>query len=335
MMNTLIQNFKNKSPGQQELIKETLHLLHVLGIPLTPMTDRRLERMALVFLAVIDVKKSNDWQQAKDQNDNYSLKSREIIVYVNKNFGESISSGSYDDIRRKDLKLLVLTNIVIQSVASKSRNDSTRGYTLNPEYSDIVRRFGSPAWDENIQTFLEGRSQLIEKLSASRSISKISVTLPKGKVLEFGIGEHNELQKHIIEDFLPRYGHGAEILYVGDAEDRDLLLEEERLRDLNFFELRSGELPDIIAYSRSRNWLYIIEAVHSSGCISPERLLVLKVLTKDCLVPIIYVTAFLNRAIFRRFAVDIAWETEVWIADNPDHLIHFNGEKFLGPYPVE
>ncbi|MBS1775349.1 MAG: hypothetical protein JSS64_03610, partial [Bacteroidetes bacterium] len=23
---------------------------------------------------------------------------------------------------------------------------------------------------------------------------------------------------------------------------------------------------------------------------------------------------------------------EVWIADNPDHLIHFNGHKFLGAY---
>ncbi len=29
--------------------------------------------------------------------------------------------------------------------------------------------------------------------------------------------------------------------------------------------------------------------------------------------------------------LDVAWETEVWIADNPDHLVHFNGHKFLGP----
>jgi adenine-specific DNA-methyltransferase len=44
------------------------------------------------------------------------------------------------------------------------------------------------------------------------------------------------------------------------------------------------------------------------------------------------VTAFPDRVTFRKFAKDIAWETEVWIADNPDHMIHFNGDKFLGPY---
>ncbi|MFS2517149.1 MULTISPECIES: BsuBI/PstI family type II restriction endonuclease [Parabacteroides] len=28
---------------------------------------------------------------------------------------------------------------------------------------------------------------------------------------------------------------------------------------------------------------------------------------------------------------DIAWETEVWIAENPGHMIHFNGDRFIGP----
>jgi adenine-specific DNA-methyltransferase len=46
----------------------------------------------------------------------------------------------------------------------------------------------------------------------------------------------------------------------------------------------------------------------------------------------VYVTAFLDKADFRKYAADIAWETEVWIAETPDHMIHFNGPKFLGPY---
>ena len=36
----------------------------------------------------------------------------------------------------------------------------------------------------------------------------------------------------------------------------------------------------------------------------------------------------------QRFHSAIAWETEVWIADEPDHMIHYNGERFLGPYPA-
>lgn len=104
------------------------------------------------------------------------------------------------------------------------------------------------------------------------------------------------------------------------------------LKALDFFELKRGELPDVVAYNKSKNWLFMIEAVHSSGPISATRLLELEKLTASCKADRIYVTAFLDKTTFRKFVADIAWETEVWIADNPDHLIHFNGDKFLGPY---
>lgn len=123
-------------------------------------------------------------------------------------------------------------------------------------------------------------------------------------------------------------------MYVGDTADKYLHLDKDALRDLIFFEISHEELPDIIAHSAEKNWLFLIEAVHSSGPINEIRLLQLKKLTEKCTAAIIYVTAFLDRTTFRKFMADIAWETEVWIASNPDHLIHFNGEKFLGPYPV-
>ena len=111
-----------------------------------------------------------------------------------------------------------------------------------------------------------------------------------------------------------------------------LYVDEEQLKSLKFFELSHDKLPDIIAYHAQNNWLYLIEAVHSSGSISETRLLELKKLTENCTADIVYVTAFLNRVEFKKWITDIAWETEVWIADNPDHLIHFNGDKFLGSY---
>jgi type II restriction enzyme len=131
---------------------------------------------------------------------------------------------------------------------------------------------------------------------------------------------------------LPRYGYGAEVLYIGDTADKFKVREIAKLKELNFFELSHGELPDVVAYSKSKQWLYLIEAVHSANPITESRLLGLKHLTKDCTVPIVYITAFLDRASFREWAKDIAWETEVWIAEDPDHLIHFNGAKFMGPY---
>ena len=150
--------------------------------------------------------------------------------------------------------------------------------------------------------------------------------------MEFSVGQHNLLQKLIIEEFLPRYGQNCQVLYVGDTAKKMLHLDEEKLKALAFFELSHNELPDIVAYNPQKNWLYLIEAVHSSGSISEVRMLELKELVRPCKAELIYVTAFLNRVEFRKWATEIAWESEVWIADNPDHLIHFNGDKFLGPY---
>jgi len=325
------KSFSEKSKAIRKLINTTLYILDQFGIPIEG-TPRRLERMAIAFLASGDIKKIADFKTAKDLNNGYALKTREIIVYVNKHFGEDISSGSYDDIRRKDLKLLTVAEVVLQSSPNSATNDSTRGYTINPTYAELIRSYGSKNWEQLVADKLKNIEPLSKKLKRDREIIKVNVTLPSGGELTFSAGEHNDLQKAIIEEFLPRYGHGAEVLYVGDTSDKYLYLDKEELEKLNFFEISHEELPDIIAYSKKKNWLYLIEAVHSSGPISELRLIQLQKLTKECKADIVYVTAFLNRPKFRQYMTDIAWETEVWIADNPDHLVHFNGDKFLGPY---
>jgi len=328
------KTFKEKNKDVQELINTTLFILESFGIPVDS-TPRRLERMAISFLACGDIKSIKDFETVKDLNSNYSLKTRDVINFVNKHFSEKISSGSYDDIRRKDLKLLTLAEIVLHSRPNSATNDSTRGYSINPMYAELIKKFGSKNWIKIVANKLKSVEPLSQKLKRQREIQKVSVTLPSGGKLEFSAGEHNNLQKSIIEDFLPRYGFGAEVYYVGDTADKYLHLEKEKLEALNFFEISHEKLPDVIAYSKTKNWIYLIEAVHSSGSISEIRLLQLQKLTEKCKAEIIYVTAFLTRPKFRQFIFDIAWETEVWIADNPDHLVHFNGDKFLGPYKEE
>lgn len=326
---------KAKSASVAAVINEALAILSGLGIPLEGLTDRNLEMMGMCFLAVADVKTSQDWPNAKDCDCGRALKSREIITYLNENFGEKISPGSYDDIRRKHLKLPTVAGIIVKSALrpNAARNDPTRAYALAADCAALVRRFGSATWDDEVDEFLSERQTLSEQLEGTREVDMVPVTMPSGQALQFTLGQHNELQKAIIEQFLAIYGHGAEVLYVGDTAKKFLVHEKDKLEALNFFELAHGELPDIVAYSRSKNWLYLIEAVHSSGPISPVRLLELQQLTNKCSAEIVYVTAFLDRDTFRKFMADIAWETEVWIADAPQHLIHFNGHRFLGPYP--
>ncbi|WP_420627204.1 BsuBI/PstI family type II restriction endonuclease [Candidatus Leptofilum sp.] len=324
--------FESKPQYIQSLINQAIHLLDSFGIPVNDKSPRNLERMALAFLALCDVRRSDEWQNAKSLRDSYFLKTRDVIDFVNKHFGESISRGSYDDIRRKDLKHPILASIVVPAFPESAKNDPKRAWAINEEYIELIRSYNSTDWASRLETFLVGRQTLRDQLMGNRSIPKIPIALPSGVKLEFGVGEHNLLQKAIIEEFLPRYGYGARVIYIGDAEDKFLHYDQTTASGLGLSKLAHAELPDVVAFSRQKNWLFLIEAVHSSGPISPERIIVLQSFVKNCPAPIVYVTAFLDRATFRKFLPDIAWETEVWIASEPDHMIHFDGDKFLGPY---
>lgn len=320
-----------KTRETKKLIEIAAEILTAIGFPIQELTPRRSERVAMALLATANINSMSKINQPKTIDDGIVMKTRDIINFMNSHFGENISSGSYDDIRRKDLKQLILGSIVMRTNENLARNDSTRGYALNHSAAPLFQSYGTKSWQQEVDKFVETHGSVTDLLDRTRDIVRIPITI-QGKTLGFSNGEHNVLQKAIIEEFLPIYGYGAEVLYVGDTADKYLHLAQEKLDELGFFKLDHGELPDVVAYSESKNWLYLIEAVHSSGPISENRLLELKKLTKNCKADIVYVTAFLDRATFRTWVKDIAWETEVWIADNPTHLIHFNGDKFMGPY---
>ncbi len=323
-----------KTKDTKKLIAIAAEILTAIGFPIQELTPRRSERVAMALLATANIDSMSKINQPKTIDDGIVMKTRDIIDFMNSHFGENISSGSYDDIRRKDLKQLILGSIVMRTNENLARNDSTRGYALNHSAAPLFQSYGTKNWKQEVDKFVKTHGSVTELLDRTRDIVRIPITV-QGKTFEFSNGEHNVLQKAIIEEFLPIYGYGAEVLYVGDTADKYLHLAQEKLDELGFFKLDHGELPDVVAYSESKNWLYLIEAVHSSGPISENRLLELKKLTKNCKADIVYVTAFLDRATFRTWVKDIAWETEVWIADNPTHLIHFNGDKFMGPYKEE
>lgn len=316
------------------LVSDTLQIISDLGIPLAGLTKRRKEKMAKAVLSLCAMKSDSFWTDAKCIDDGHALLSREVLRYMNAHLDEEISDGSYDDIRRKDLILPVESGIVLKSAHKQdaSTNDGTRRYAMSSHAVKAFRSFGTPSYSREVQLFLANIGSLKDRLNREREMLMVPVKLPTGEEIQFSAGEHNQLQKSIIENFLPRFGYDSEILYVGDTADKFLYLKKDRLADLGFFELSHDKLPDVVAYSSSKNWLYLIEAVHSSNPITEMRKLVLDELTKNLKADMVYVTAFNNREVFRRFAKDIAWETEVWIADNPSHMIHFNGDKFLGPY---
>jgi len=86
-----------------------------------------------------------------------------------------------------------------------------------------------------------------------------------------------------------------------------------------------------VLYREDKDWLYFIESVTSVGPMDDKRIIELQELTKNVKSGKIFVTAFLDFKTFKKFSESLVWDTEVWIADVPDHMIHLNGDRFLGP----
>ncbi len=141
------------------------------------------------------------------------------------------------------------------------------------------------------------------------------------------------LIKAIVERFCPAFAPGGVVLYIGDTENKFVHLETQGLAALGVTLDSAAKIPDVIVHHAAKNWLLLIEAVANDGQVDGKRRKELKALFAGCKAGLVFVTAFENRQKMQSKVSQIAWESEVWIAEDPDHMIHFNGERFLGPYP--
>ena len=324
------------SDPASEKVEQALNILRGIGVPLRNYTKCRRERIAKSLLAVGHLQPHTPWSEAQSFFDDgpKPVTTREIIRFWNEHYGERLADSSYDDVRRKDLAVIVAAKMVLPSAADPTAdtNDGTRGYALSPEGLELIRSYGSDSWEEQLRLFRQNAGVLADRLSKARTFKMIPVKLPSGHTYNLSPGPHNRIQKAIIEEFLPRFSKGAEVLYIGDTSKKVLHIEAEKLRLLGIAEPSRAMLPDVLAYDEEQKWLFVIEAVHSSNPIDQLRHLALRRLTEHATVGCIFVSAFMDMTAFARFSKTISWETEVWIVDQPDHMIHFDGGQFLGPY---
>ena len=150
--------------------------------------------------------------------------------------------------------------------------------------------------------------------------------------VDLGPGEHGDLVSAILEEFATRFVPGGTLAYIGNTADKGICFDSDRLAALGVQVDSHGKMPDVVLHDAERGWLVVVEAVTGHGPIDNKRYDELTELFAGAVGGIIYVTAFPSRATMARYLRDIAWHTEVWIADAPSHLIHFDGGRFLGPY---
>lgn len=203
---------------------------------------------------------------------------------------------------------------------------------MTPEMLTLVRTFKSPDWPKALQKFLKLRPPLAEQYAKARSLKLVPLVVAPGKVINLSPGEHSELIRRIVETFAPRFAPGGHLLYAGDTGAKWGYHDADALRELGVTVDSHGKMPDAIIHIPDRNWLLLCESVTSHGPVDAKRHDELKHLFSGCDAGLVFVTAFPSRAAMARHLDSIAWETEVWCADAPDHLIHLNGERFLGPY---
>lgn len=303
----------NKIVSSQNLLK---------SIGMSPRQTAELP--AITLLALAGLKEQDKWNQAQ----NNWLRIHDIIAFVNQKYGYSYAENSRETFRKQAIQHFRIAGIIEDN--GKSTNSPNYRYRLTPEFLELVIHYGSDEWNLRIGEFCDNHESLISLYESKRNFKMVPVII-NGENYAFSTGNHNLLQKAIIEEFAPRFAPGAEVLYVGDTINKGLVLNIERFEQLGFNIIVHDKMPDVVLYNESNNWLYFIEAVTSVGEINPKRIIEIEKMTKNCYAGNVYITAFLDFNTYKKFSNRLAWDTEVWLAEQPDHMIHLNGDRFLGP----
>jgi type II restriction enzyme len=308
---------------------EAIEILRALGLP----RAQQNERSALTLLALANLGPNDAWAETKRPR----LRIWDIMGFMREQYGKNYAANSRETIRRQTIHQFEQARLVDRNPDDPCRptNSGKNCYMLTEAAVSVLKAFGSSRFEKAVEHFVQQFGQLEKAYLRTRDLQKLSLKLPNGKTVRLSPGRHNALQIAVIEGFGPRFAPGATVLYVGDTAKKHVVLAADYLSELGIPVTEHDKLPDIILHDPKRKWLFLIEAVTSHGPVSPKRHAEIERMLTSCKEDRVYVTAFLTKAAFRRWAAEIAWETEVWIAETPDHMVHFNGPKFLGPYRRE
>ena len=301
-------------------LEEAKNILNELKVPPKQQSDL----CGYVILAMADIKKNDEWANAT----NKWIRIHDVIAFIRDFYEVSYAENSRETFRKQAMHHF--RNAAFIEDNGKATNSPNYRYRLTDEMLLLVKTFQSSMWKEQKNNFLKSHQNLIDLYSSKKAVRKMPVKI-NGDDFTFSPGKHNQLQKLIIEEFAPRFAENSECLYVGDTIQKDLVKNEEKLKELGFEITLHDKMPDVVLYSEDKNWIYFIESVTSVGAMEPKRIKEIEEMTENVSAGKIYVTAFLDFKTFKKFSETLAWETEVWISDMPDHMIHLNGDKFLGP----
>lgn len=307
-------------------VEEAQEVLKALGMP----PAQQNEMSALTLLALCGLRARDPWNRASRRR---ATVTKGIMEFVGGEHGRVYAPNTRETFRRQVLHQFVQARIADYNPFEPDlpTNSPRAHYALTEAALAAIRTYGTKRWKRAVAEFIHQHGALLTAYERKRARRLVPVRLPEGRSISLSPGKHNELEAAILQEFAPRFCPGAAVMYIGDTAKKTVCADEHGLTDLGIPLSDDDKLPDVILYQRSQKWLFLIEAVTSHGPMTPKRVQELSEVLVTSKVRPIYVTAFPSLVEFRTHLRTIAWETEVWIAEIPDHMIHFNGERFLGP----
>ncbi|MBC6453599.1 MAG: restriction endonuclease [Hormoscilla sp. SP5CHS1] len=307
-------------------IEEAKSILKALGLPERQQNDRS----ALTLLALLALKSDSLWSQAS----NPLMGITPIMQFIKQNYGREYAPNTRETIRRHTVHQFLDAGIIKINPDKPTRptNSPDTVYSVDESILKLLRIYGTEEWMPNLKTYLSSIETPKKRYAREREMKRIPVTLASGKTISLYPGGQNKLIKLIIEDFCELFTPGGKVIYIGDADNKWQLCNQEYLENIGVNLNTYGKMPDVVVHYLKRNWLVLIEAVTSHGPVDAKRRNELEAVFKDSTAGLVFVTTFLTRSDMAKYIHQISWETEVWVAEEPTHMIHFNGERFLGPY---
>ena len=301
-------------------LEQAKDILEKIGMPKAQQADL----CAYTLLALLNIKEKSKWNSATNEY----IRIHDIMEFIKQNYGVAYAENSRETFRKQAMHHFRIAALIEDNL--KATNSPNYRYRITIEALNLIKKYETKDWNKELAKYLKKHEKLISIYENKRNLTKIPVEI-NGENFEFSTGKHNELQKAIIEEFAPRFAQNSIVLYVGDTKDKDLYKDVELLEKLKISMSDHEKLPDVILYQKEKKWIYFIEAVTSVGPISPKRIVEITDMTRNCKLGKIYVTAFIDMKTFKKFTEQLAWETEVWLSEMPNHMIHLNGDKFMGP----
>ena len=308
-------------------INEAIKILKLLDFP----REQTNERSALTLLALLNIKPNKKWSESNPK----LIGITPIMEFIKENYKKEYAPNSRETIRRFTVHQFEQAGIVIANPDKpRPTNSPNYVYQIEENFLKLVKDFKSQKWSNSLKNYLSSVKTLSNLYAQRRELQKIPLRVNEKIGIYLSPGGQNKLVEKIIKDFCEYFTPNGELVYLGDTQKKWAYFDEKLLQKLGVeIKDQHGKMPDVIVHYTKKKWLVVLEAFTSHGPINPKRKIELERIFSSSRSGLVFITAFLDKKTMVKNLSEVAWETDVWVAEDPTHLVHLNGERFLGPYP--